>query len=109
MKRWSGFAVLLGGCTGAKVDMLLNGDADNDGYLDFTETADNTDPNDPADHPYEGDWSIDACRYDEPDAGTGNSAGDIAPNFDLEDQFGETVRLHDFCGKTIFIESAAHW
>ena len=89
--------------------MPLNGDADSDGYLDFAEEDGNTDPADAADHPYKAGWPIDACRYDLPDAGTGTGVGDVAANFALTDQFGETVRLHDFCGQAILIESSAYW
>jgi peroxiredoxin len=82
-------------------------DTDGDSYDDGIEVAGNTDPNDRGDHPYEGGWPIDACRWDV--EGTGVEVGGIAPDFELEDQYGETVRLHDFCGKAILLTFGASW
>ena len=84
-----------------------NADSDDDGWEDGEEVASYTDPADPDDHPYTGGWKIDSCRHDvEP---TGNAVGDIAYDFELEDQFGDTLHLHDFCGQAVFIESSAFW
>jgi peroxiredoxin len=82
-------------------------DTDNDGYDDGAEVFNNTDPLNAYDHPYQGGWAIDSCR-DSVD-GIGNRPGEVATDFSLEDQFGDTVRLHDFCGKTVLIASAAEW
>lgn len=81
-------------------------DSDGDGFTDGDEVAQNTDPADEADKPYQAGWPIDACRYDYEDAETGTSEGDIAANFALPDQFGETVRLHDFCGQVVLVMGA---
>ena len=35
--------------------------------------------------------------------------GGIAPDFELEDQNGEMVRLHDFCGKAVLLTFGAEW
>jgi peroxiredoxin len=82
-------------------------DSDGDSYDDGEEVAGNTDPTNRGDHPYEGGWPIDACRNDVESTGMG--VGEIAPDFELEDQFGETVRLHDFCGKAILLTFGAAW
>jgi len=82
-------------------------DSDEDGYADGDEVAAHTSPIDPADHPYAGGWTIDACRNDV--ASTGNGEGEVAQDFDLPDQFGETVSLHDFCDQVIYMVFAAFW
>lgn len=82
-------------------------DTDGDSYDDGTEVAGNTDPTNRGDHPYEGGWPIDACRWDV--EGTGVGVGEIAPDFELQDQFDETVRLHDFCGKVVLLTIGAEW
>jgi peroxiredoxin len=35
--------------------------------------------------------------------------GDIAINFELPDQDGNLVKLHDFCGQAVLLVSAAFW
>jgi len=82
-------------------------DTDGDSYDDGVEVAGNTDPTNRGDHPYEGGWPIDACRWDI--EGTGVGVGQIAPDFELQDQFDETVRLHDFCGKVVLLTIGAEW
>lgn len=120
---------LLVGCSPPKVDMPFDGDedgllsdaeealgtdpenpdSDDDGFLDGDEVDNSTDPLNPAEHPYTGGWKIDACKADMDDAGTGTDIGDVAPNFSLTDQYGDTLSLHDFCGKVVLIESSAFW
>ena len=102
-------AAALGGmsCGPAEVDIHFVVDQDGDGYLDTQETAAFTDPRNPADHPYERGWPMDACRHTI--EGTGNNLGDIAMDFRLPDRDGDTVRLHDFCGKVILLVSSAFW
>lgn len=82
-------------------------DSDNDGYLDGAEVASYTDPTDAEDHPYIGNWPIDACRNSV--VQTGNAEGQITPNFNLPNQHEETVKLHDFCGKVVLLVAAAFW
>lgn len=84
-------------------------DSDGDGYGDGEELDLYTDPADASDRPYVGGWPIDSCRHDYPEGGTGVEVGDIAPNFELTDQYGDTVRLHDFCAHAVIIELAAYW
>jgi hypothetical protein len=90
----------------AGTDPLVE-DTDGDSYTDGDEVHGNTDPLDAEDKPYAGGYQIDACRWDY--EGTGTSVGDIAYNFELVDQYGETVRLHDFCNQVVLLISGATW
>lgn len=83
------------------------GDSDGDGYDDGEEVAGFTDPADKEDHPYAGGWAIDSCRSEI--QSTGSGIGDIAANFELTDQFGETLRLHDFCARAVVLDVSAQW
>ena len=79
-------------------------DSDGDGWEDGVESNYYTDPTNPNDHPYTGGWPIDACRDDlEP---TGMAVGDVINDVALLDQYGEEIRLHDFCNHTVLIEHA---
>ena len=77
-------------------------DSDGDGYTDDEEVAAYTDPTDASDHPYTGGWIIDP-------AGTTSrpkprlSPVARSPNFSLMDQYGDTVKLHDFCGQAVLV------
>ena len=82
-----------------------NPDTDGDTYLDGEETL--TDPLDGTDHPYAGGWTIDACR--DSVVATGDSVGQVAENFALLDQDGDTVRLHDFCDHAVLVVAWAAW
>ncbi len=82
-------------------------DTDGDGWEDGEEVEGNTNPMNGNDHPYEGGWPIDACRNDV--SSTGNGVGQVASDFELTDQYGETVRLHDFCGKAVLLVASAMW
>ena len=80
----------------------LDLDSDDDTWTDAEENASYTDPKDPNDHPYTGGWPIDSCRNDI--VSTGMAVGDIMEDVRLVDQYGEEVRLHDFCDHHILIE-----
>ncbi len=82
-------------------------DSDSDGHSDGAESMGNTDPLDAEDHPYAGGWPIAACR-DEIES-TGDLEGEIVNDWALPDQFGETVRLHSFCDRTVLLVGAAFW
>jgi hypothetical protein len=70
-------------------------DSDSDNWLDGEEVASFTDPLDPNDHPYTGGWPIGSCRND---LGDGSyNLGETVVNTNTEDQFGDYVKLHDFC------------
>ncbi|MEM6929210.1 MAG: TlpA disulfide reductase family protein, partial [Myxococcota bacterium] len=51
--------------------------------------------------------SIGECRDDL--SGTGTTAGTVAANFELTDQFGDTLRLHDFCDQAVLLVGSAVW
>lgn len=53
---------------------------------------------------YEMGWPIDACSETIDPEGTGHAIGDQLPAFSFLAQTGETVNLHDFCGRPVFIE-----
>jgi hypothetical protein len=40
---------------------------------------------------------------------TGTNVGDISPDWELTDQYGESVRLSDFCGSLVLLEASAFW
>jgi len=84
-----------------------NPDTDGDGYSDGDEVEQNFNPLDAADRPYLGGWGRDDC-YDQY-ATAVYSVGDIAADFALVDQHGDTIHLRDFCGRTIYLISGAMW
>jgi hypothetical protein len=84
-----------------------NSDSDEDGFMDGEEIDMGTDPTDAGDRPYLGGWPMDPCADEIVE--TGYDQGDIAPDFDLIDQFGDPVRLYDFCDHTVLLASAAFW
>ena len=114
--------ILVAGCVPAEADLPLdldgdglliedewgtdpeNPDSDEDGYLDGAEVGEGTDPLDASDHPYAGGWHIDACRDDI--VSEGDDIGQVARNWSAEDQYGEMVSLHDFCGRVVYIEGS---
>ncbi len=83
-------------------------DTDLDGWLDGEEFERNTDPLDGADKPYTGGWPIGECR-DSLSADTSLAPGNVAPNFELTDMYGDTVRLHDFCHMAVLVVTGAGW
>jgi len=82
-----------------------NADTDGDGYTDGAEDNSYTNPLDPEDHPYEGGWPIDSCRNDITPTGS-FTVGEIVQNYTFTDQFGEEIRLHDFCNHVVLLEHA---
>ena len=111
------FITLLWGCSGDKesseasssedsvASLDPSADEDGDGINNGDEEQAGSDPFDAADVPYLGGWGKDAeCRYDI--TPTGNEVGQVAENFGLIDQYGDTVYLHDFCGRPLLIEFA---
>ncbi|MEZ4321979.1 MAG: redoxin domain-containing protein [Myxococcota bacterium] len=85
-----------------------NPDTDGDGWSDAVELLEeNTIPTDASDRPYIGGWRKGACRWDV--QSTGNGIGQIAQDFQLVDQYGDTLRLHDFCDREVLLVSSADW
>ena len=127
MRAWLPLATLLTGCATATLEVTLdldgdgllsdweeaNGldptkaDTDGDGIDDDKELKEGTDPTDALDRPYKGGWGKDACRHDYD--GTGYDVGDIAMPFELVDQFGDTLKLADFCGRQVLLMSHSFW
>jgi hypothetical protein len=82
-----------------------NPDSDGDNHLDGDEVSAGHSPTDPADHPYFGGWTVDLdCR--DSIVATGDAVGDVMADFELTDQYGETLRLYDFCGRTVYLVAA---
>lgn len=79
-------------------------DSDGDGYDDGEEVDGHTDPTDADDAPYQAGWKINACRDDI--TSTGTAEGDVIENFEFPNQYGETVRLHDFCNQVVLVVGA---
>ncbi|HJN72505.1 MAG TPA: hypothetical protein QGF58_01110 [Myxococcota bacterium] len=55
-----------------------------------------------------GGWhKADGCQ-DELTA-TGNEVGDVTADAEFSDQFGDAVRLYDFCDRAVLLVSGAFW
>ena len=54
-----------------------------------------------------GGWSTGDCA--ESITGTGNKAGMVAYDFIQNDQFGQPLRLYDFCHQAVLLVGAAYW
>jgi|GEM_PF-1550206 len=102
-----------GGGTGASTD------SDGDGQLDSDEVAAGTDPYDYYDRTYTGGYNVASCGSTLPTASTPSGSwngsattyavGDIAANFQLTDQHGESVDLYSFCDNHVMIVFSAMW
>jgi hypothetical protein len=82
-------------------------DSDGDGHTDGDEVAAGFDPLDDDDRPYLGGYEINRCEEDV--ESTGYEIGQVAEDFELMDQHGEMVRLSDFCGQAVVLESSTFW
>lgn len=82
-------------------------DSDGDGWEDGEEVSGYTNPLDSTDHALTGGWALGSCRNSI--VSTGTSVGDIAPNFAMMDQNGDTVRLHDFCDRVVLLDFSEFW
>lgn len=100
-----------GGETGDPGDGGDDGGADDAGGSNSDDGgADDGGPppeDEPPASPYVGGWDIGTCQDDIVPTGTG--VGQVAPDFLLFDQFGDQVRLHDFCHKAVYIIAGAFW
>ena len=63
--------------------------------------------------PYMGGWDIGCCQDEVPPqngwAPDGVFTGTVMPDYYFLDQFGDQVRLYDFCHDAIYFEYAAVW
>lgn len=57
--------------------------------------------------PYQGGWDIGDCQSEI--TGATDDPGGAISDFSFTDQFGETVRLYDFCHKAVLIVEGAFW
>ncbi len=114
-------ALLMAGCAVPTVDLPFDSDRDGllddeeldvgtdpnlpdtdvEGWVDGDELSSFTDPLNPDDHPYTGGWPIGACRHSI--EGTGWNEGFIVNNTANEDQFGDIVKIHDFCERPFLL------
>jgi hypothetical protein len=56
---------------------------------------------------YLGGWTKATCQNET--VGTGTKQGDIAYDFQQMDQYGEPLRLHDFCDRFVLLVGSAYW
>ena len=85
------------------------GDSDGDGYDDGDEVYGFSDPSDELDHAYAGGWERHPWPAELEEEPTGFSSGDVAANFQLEDQYGDNVQLWSFYGEVILVDMSAEW
>ena len=76
-------------------------DSDGDGYSDDEEYGLGTDPADALSRPYIGGWPMDPCA--DQVVATGHTIGDTVEDFQLLDQYGDLVRMYDFCAHTVLL------
>lgn len=104
-------ALLLAGCPSAGDDSAAAPppvvDTDGDGWSDTEEIAAGSDPYHGTDVPYLGGWVKGACN--DTVVPTGTAVGDISEDFALVTQYGDTLHLHDFCDRVVFVAFGAMW
>lgn len=62
--------------------------------------------------PYAGGWDIGCCQDEIVQNGWAPGAinsGTILPDWTMNDQFGDAVRIYDFCHDAIYFEYSAVW
>ena len=62
--------------------------------------------------PYAGGWEIGCCQDEIVQNGWSPgaiNAGTILPDWTMNDQFGDQVRVYDFCHNAIYFEYSAVW
>lgn len=85
-----------------------DGPGDDGPSEDEGDSGDDGDPVDePPGSPYAGGWDIGTCQDQISPTGTG--VGQVVPDFLLYDQFGDQVRLYDFCHEAVYIVAGAFW
>jgi len=110
MKRFVFLSLALGvtvACAPAPIDVSF----DEDGAVNLSPGDNGGDDGDPTSEWefYEGGgWhKADGCQDDL--SATGNEVGDITADAEMTDQFGDTVRLYDFCDRAVLLVSGAFW
>ena len=87
-------------------------DSDSDGYLDSWEVAEGSDPADDESLIYAGGWPYNPDKDAMPESdSTRVRPYEVAPRFQLQDQFGEVVDLYDFAGqgKYVILDLSGDW
>ena len=56
---------------------------------------------------YAGGWYKALCADEI--QGTGTREGEIVPDFTQMDQYGEDLRLYDFCDRHVWLVGSAYW
>ncbi len=92
-----------------------NGDGTNGDGTNENTPDDNNENREPASEPsiepeipsYIGGYNVNPCTTEVQPSGYG--IGQVAGDFQLVDQYGETLRLSDFCGNTVVLIAAAFW
>ncbi len=56
---------------------------------------------------YSGGYNVNLCSPEV--QSTGYAVGQVAGDFELIDQYGENLRLSDFCGNAVLLVAAAFW
>ncbi len=82
-------------------------DSDGDGHSDGDEVSEGFDPLDVEDHPYLGGYPVNRCETNPTPSGTGGEIGDVWADFEALDQYGENVRLYDFCNSYVYFEAGS--
>jgi hypothetical protein len=90
-------------------DGMMTGDGDGDG----PDTTTGTDPNAcDVPSPYQGGWRIGCCQDEitpTPWNPGGIGQGSVLPDWTFTDQFGDSLRVWDFCHDAIYFEYVAFW
>jgi hypothetical protein len=113
-----GAALLCSGCGDGDADgsstgaLTLTGSSLGDGDGDPGGEPDMGAPGCDGTSPYMGGWDIGCCQDEIVQNGWapgGVNVGTIMPDWTLTDQFGEAVRLYDFCHDAVWFEYVALW
>ena len=82
-------------------------ESDSNGNTDNSDNSDNTNgEQEPSSEPelptYSGGYNVNLCSPEKLKT-TGYAVGQVAGDFELIDQYGENLRLSDFCGNTVLL------
>jgi thiol-disulfide isomerase/thioredoxin len=90
----------------------LSNDTDDDGYQDAWELTEGSDPADPDSLIYAGGWPYNPNKDAMPESDSTRARPyELAPRFQLQDQYGEIVDLYDFAGqgKYVLLDLSGDW
>lgn len=108
--------IVSGDTTAAMGDGDGDSNGDGDADPDTGEGEEDTTTGPPvceATFPYMGNWDVGCCQDEiQPQNGWapgGVGVGTIMPDYYFTDQFGEEIRLYDFCHDAVWFEYVALW